>query len=518
MLELIKDYVKLNQVVPVTPNRSVYEHDCIVPDSMPDAAKVLAADGTALVDKVTPGSDCVVVDFTIQYKILYMADSADASIQSMQTQSSHTVSLDAPGIGSGADWDVACCLEHVDHTLINSRKLSFRCVVKVSAKIENCAEKGIATGLEGLPDLQCNRECFTVSNKTETLTSSVEIQERVELPGGKASIFTLLRSDPRLCDSSMTLSGDQLQVRGTLSVCTLYLADDQTQSMQILENQIPFSQSIPLPTLDDGITWDLASCLKTFHVEVEEDGDGEKRILSVQATIVLTVKGYETKSYDILTDAYSLSKNFGLKKDTMAASRQVGEIATQFVLKEVVAKPEGTPSVSEIVNVTGQIGQADYEAADGTVSLDGFVVCNVLYLSNDENQPLASFTQQIPFTQTWEQREVTDGVEVSIKPEVSHTSFSILSAQEMELRIAVAIKGELTSVSRIPVITEVEEVSDDDKDLSDRPSILLYVVQPGDTLWKVAKRYSAPMDVLQQINELENPDLLLPGQKLLIPT
>ena len=57
-----------------------------------------------------------------------------------------------------------------------------------------------------------------------------------------------------------------------------------------------------------------------------------------------------------------------------------------------------------------------------------------------------------------------------------------------------------------------------DKDFTNRPSILLYVVQPGDTLWKVAKRYSAPLNILQNVNNLTNPDVLRPGQKLLIPT
>lgn len=57
-----------------------------------------------------------------------------------------------------------------------------------------------------------------------------------------------------------------------------------------------------------------------------------------------------------------------------------------------------------------------------------------------------------------------------------------------------------------------------DKDFNNRPSILLYVVHPGDTLWKVAKKYSAPIAILQNINDIKNPEVLRSGQKLLIPT
>ncbi len=48
------------------------------------------------------------------------------------------------------------------------------------------------------------------------------------------------------------------------------------------------------------------------------------------------------------------------------------------------------------------------------------------------------------------------------------------------------------------------------------PTPHFYTVQPGDTLWLIAQRFNVDMETLVQINELENPDLLLPGQRLLI--
>ncbi|MDY3207452.1 LysM domain-containing protein, partial [Clostridium baratii] len=39
----------------------------------------------------------------------------------------------------------------------------------------------------------------------------------------------------------------------------------------------------------------------------------------------------------------------------------------------------------------------------------------------------------------------------------------------------------------------------------------------GDTLWELAKRYRTTMDDIIKLNELEDPDSLVPGQKLLIP-
>lgn len=44
-----------------------------------------------------------------------------------------------------------------------------------------------------------------------------------------------------------------------------------------------------------------------------------------------------------------------------------------------------------------------------------------------------------------------------------------------------------------------------------------YVVRPGDTLWKIAQNHGVSLDSLILANNLTNPDILTPGQVLIIP-
>lgn len=44
-----------------------------------------------------------------------------------------------------------------------------------------------------------------------------------------------------------------------------------------------------------------------------------------------------------------------------------------------------------------------------------------------------------------------------------------------------------------------------------------YVVKPGDTLWKVSRIYHVPVDSIVRANNISNPDVLTPGQVLIIP-
>ncbi|MCL6638444.1 MAG: L,D-transpeptidase family protein [Firmicutes bacterium] len=46
---------------------------------------------------------------------------------------------------------------------------------------------------------------------------------------------------------------------------------------------------------------------------------------------------------------------------------------------------------------------------------------------------------------------------------------------------------------------------------------VIHLVRPGETLWEIARRYGKPVKEIAAANNLANPDLIFPGQKLVIP-
>ena len=43
------------------------------------------------------------------------------------------------------------------------------------------------------------------------------------------------------------------------------------------------------------------------------------------------------------------------------------------------------------------------------------------------------------------------------------------------------------------------------------------MVQTGDNLWAIAEKYGLTWEELDEINDLENPRLIRPGQTILVP-
>ena len=48
-------------------------------------------------------------------------------------------------------------------------------------------------------------------------------------------------------------------------------------------------------------------------------------------------------------------------------------------------------------------------------------------------------------------------------------------------------------------------------------SLILYIVQDGDSLWNIAKKFRSTVDEIARMNGIEDRDRILVGQKLYIP-
>ncbi|BBP91205.1 hypothetical protein BsIDN1_48230 [Bacillus safensis] len=47
----------------------------------------------------------------------------------------------------------------------------------------------------------------------------------------------------------------------------------------------------------------------------------------------------------------------------------------------------------------------------------------------------------------------------------------------------------------------------------------IHIVQKGDSLWKISKKYGVDFQELKKLNsQLSNPDLIMPGMKIKIPS
>ena len=50
-----------------------------------------------------------------------------------------------------------------------------------------------------------------------------------------------------------------------------------------------------------------------------------------------------------------------------------------------------------------------------------------------------------------------------------------------------------------------------------QPNVNVYIVRPGDSLWAIARMYQTTWQTLHKLNPIPNPNLIFPGQQIVLP-
>src|SRR5690242_15278522 len=84
-LELVKEMIKVNQVIGTDSSQAIIENDIIVPDTKPDIARILILDGEPCVNSTDILQDKILINGMINLKILYISDDEVNNIKSINT-------------------------------------------------------------------------------------------------------------------------------------------------------------------------------------------------------------------------------------------------------------------------------------------------------------------------------------------------------------------------------------------------------------------------------------------------
>lgn len=521
-VELIKEYVQLNRVVLMTESQSIFESDILVPDIKPDITEILVIDAFPSVESVENFRDKLSINVSVLYKILYKCEDEQKSVRSINFTAKYNTSINVDGMSNDSTSSIKCDLEHVDYNLLNERKVNAKVILKFNIQVVNSIEKGLACDLEADSEMQMKNKTYNVSNCIYSTKEGISIDESLALPGVKSSIDEILRTDAIILGSSVRLIDNQLVIKGDLNITTLFIAEDVENSLQYVENTIPFIETLNVADMSDDTILETDISLDSFSATIAEDADGENRCLDVEATIIAVISCYENKAVDIIDDVYALNAKLQIERESCNVLEYLGENQNQFVLKEVVQKPSELPDVSEIISVICKPGVSSWEIDNNQIIVDGFVENNILYLSSNTNSPVTCFTQEIPYKHMFDLRDIynninIDDLKITIKSDIEHINYSIISIEELELRIVVNVSVSMGKIIEIPAIASISEDPIDVEVIRSRPSLIIYFIKPDDTLWEIAKKFYTTEETLVKTNNLSGDNDLIPGQQLLIP-
>lgn len=516
-LELIREGIKVNQLIGEDSTQTVVENDIIVPDVKPDIASILLADGEIFINSTEAMQDKVLVNGTIRYNILYVSDEAEGAVKSINSNSNFSYALDIENTRQSMKCRAKCDIEHIDYEVLNGRKINVKVILSISGKVYEEIEYEIANDLRGLEDIQVLREKADINVYLGSTELSCRISEGLEVPSGKPTIRELLRNDVKISGKDFKVTEGRIIAKGELNISTLYVGDDEERSIQFMEHEVPFTQFIDLDGIDDNSMCDIELRVTDIQFDPAEDSDGELRMLSGEVGLSIFASAYNKRSLDVIEDAYSPQIRISLEKEPFNMEDVVTETRGQVVIKDNISIYGDKPEIAELFNVISKPSLSEYRVMDDKVMLEGVVRNNLLYLANNDQQPILCHQQEIPFKQVIEVKGIKDDMSCEMDLDVDHCNYSMISGNEVEIRLVIGVTVKVINKINIPQISKVNENPIDENKLTSRPSLIIYFSQPGDSLWKIAKKYCITMEEIQKANSMGENESILPGQQVIIP-
>ena len=149
--------------------------------------------------------------------------------------------------------------------------------------------------------------------------------------------------------------------------------------------------------------------------------------------------------------------------------------------------------------------------------VEGALDVSVLYLTGDDKIPLATVKGSLPFEQLVEADGLKENSNVWLYGTLEQVGSTMTGDKEIEIKAVAALDMIAFDRMEEPIISGYESEEIDWKAWSHEPGMIGYVVQPGETMWDIAKNFLTTVGSIMDINQREN-EQVKAGDILLILT
>lgn len=484
------------------------EQDIILPDTKPDAIKVITVNVNPYITSVEAASGNLKVTGRLNYFVIYKTSEKDMNVRGILTSMPYVENLSIKNINSDMNINVQPKVKNIIFALPNERKISVKTELLFNVNATNVTKVPFLQNFKQDADIQAQmkEENFNniLENKCETITS----REDVMLPNENSDFGEILRITTDIINTEFKQSYNKLLIKGDILVKMLYLPENSESTIKTVKVSVPFTGMIEFSNIKDSALFDIKYSIKDFNVKPNVDITSNKT-LNIDYQIAVCALMYEKETVSFVDDFYSENKEL---KYNSSNNRVVK--STEMVTRDIDVRDTLENVILKEYNMIDYDIDTSYlivKDVGSNISIDGNLKVSILS-QNPNTLELENKTVDVPIDEKFEIDNIDENSKVSVDIAISSAS---LEQQERNVNLKVVLKAYI-QIDNIIDISFIEDIEMEDLDEQNLDSMSIYIVKPKDTLWSIAKKYKTTVEKIATINNIENPNLILEGQKLLI--
>lgn len=537
MMDLVKKNIHMNRWKGNATTQITLDDDFIVPDTMDDMEQVVLDTGEIVIESSKNQGEKVTVKGKLDFHILYRK--SEGGMQTLGGSIPFEESINVPGLEEKDYIQVSWELDDLNAGIINSRKLSMKAIVTLEVRIETLydveaaveVDTGISRDTMGdrstrehdLPsmgglgehiEVEVLKRNVDVASIAVRRKDTYRIKENIQLSGNKPNIESILWSEMKLRGVSTRPVDGKIMVSGDLLVFLIYNAEGESTPIQWLEENIPFSGELELSEAVEEMVPSITVHLIHKDIEAKPDYDGELRELDLDAVLELDMKLYKEEKVELLSDLYSTNRELTLQTGQACFDQILTNNTSKCKVSEKV-KIDQAERILQICHSEGAVKIDESTVMEDGLSVDGVLEVNLLFLTADDSEPVKSSVEVIPFHYMIDAKGIDESSINQLSSGLEQMTAVMMGGDTVEVKAVIALDLLVLQPVCEQVISGAAVAPMDIQKLQKMPGIVGYIVQPGDTLWKIAKKFHTTIDTIMITNTLTD-SAIKPGDRLIL--
>ncbi|MCI8620978.1 MAG: DUF3794 domain-containing protein [Clostridia bacterium] len=444
------------------------------------------------------------LDGNVNIYLMYLADGENGRTRAFNANIDFTEILDFPKVESGMILDENIWIKNIECKVLNGRKVNFKVLLELESKVFLNENEEMIREIKGIDDI----ESQIVSLKMNSLVgqnSSKALAKETIVIDSTDNLEEILSVDFNIKNKDTKISYNKVLAKADIELSVLYLTDDGR--IKKAEENIPVMGFIDIVGVSDDDICDMKYKLKNISVKPNAT---EEHSIGVDVELEIYCRVFGNKEVSVIQDMYSPSRNLEFKSNSVSTAVNMQNTKTSVNIREKV-RLENQEN-SKICSGIAYAVINERNVGRDVVKYEGDLKLKFILLNNEETETRKEEIS-IPFSFSQEIQGINKDsrVEVEITP-----IFQEFTKDGAEITAKIDLEAQTNSynLETINVIDGIEEREEGDECPY---SMVIYFVKPGDTIWKIAKKYKSTVSDIARVNNIENPDKISVGMQLFIP-
>ena len=474
--------------------------EMVVPDTLPDIAEIIDADGVILIRGKEAMKGAVSVTAEILATVLFLPEGGGGPCR-LSLKMPWSCRLEVDEADEKCVPMAVLSLTSVDARALNPRKVLVRADLTAALSCYRQARLELPCTVQSEKRVETLMESCAISPVTAVREKTFAVVDEYAVPSSRPAIGSILKYRVDLQVEDIKPVGSKLVFKGVARTEILY-ADVEFGEPVSASFHTAFSQIIEMDTPCEGANHEIMLLLTGAYIEQlspTEQCRGIKAELHLAAQAVLR----QEMDAEYICDAYCNCAKANVETESLTVEHLERYAELRETVRELMETPE---PVREVISICALASRASAQenAVGCTVNL------NAVYRS--EGGTLSSVSRSYAVESALQLSPQLQARVLSVNcPE----SFATPAAGGIEVRVPVDLRVALTEMRELRPVSSVEFI-EDNVCAQERPSLVIRRATETDSLWSLAKNGCSTMELIRQVNALES-ESVPAGRVLLIP-